>query len=121
MKDIKFTSTDCKDWKFDLNEMLLAKEKLKKMLEPETNIFGISIYENTFVPKGEIWCVNNKKEIFKIINIGNTMNSSKLYRFILWWQKLVRKIKAYCRKVAYLQKEAIEFDEEIKQYMEGKK
>ena len=68
-------------------EFTFLEEKLNR--HSWGTLFGIPIVLNHYVPQGEVWCVNNKEEIFKIINIGN----SKLYRFILWWQKLLKRIK----------------------------
>lgn len=35
--------------------------------------------------------------------------------------KIYNAVKAYCHKLAELQQEAIKFNEEMKQYLEGKK
>lgn len=54
----------------------------------KNKLFDIPITINPLVPKDEIWFIDNKGNIFKIINIGN----SKLCRFILWWQKLIERL-----------------------------
>jgi len=79
-------------FKLDLNAMIETAYK-SRVTKPK--ITGIPIITNPLVPKGEIWCVNNKEDIYKIIGIGN----SKLYRFILWWQKLVERIRNWIKNL----------------------
>lgn len=67
------------------------KDNEKEMRLGKVGAFGgIPINISPFVPKGEIWCINNKQEVCRIINVGN----SKLYRFINWYQKLFKKISS---------------------------
>jgi hypothetical protein len=86
------TSTEYggKEFKLDLNDILEAKLLLENSTKSKSSMFGIPIFINPLVPDGEIWCINNKEDIYKIINIGN----SKIYKFILWCQKVIQIIKA---------------------------
>jgi hypothetical protein len=91
LESTEWTSTDPNEngLTLDLNAMIETAYKSIIAERPKTLLFGIPVVLNSYVPEGEIWCVNNKEEIFKIINIGN----SKLYRFILWFQHIIQSIK----------------------------
>ncbi len=102
---------------FNYDDCIEAMLLLKMDKPKEPSLFNMPITINRYIPKNEMWFVDSEGTISKIVNIGN----SKLYRFILWWQKIVTKVKAYCKKLADYQSEIIKFNEEFKQYMGGKK
>ena len=87
MKFDNITSSNLKtENKTSFKEMYKIYNELKIN---QAKIWGIPVKFNSLIPENEVWVMKNRDVAFKIINIGN----SKLYKFILWWQEFVRKIK----------------------------
>ena len=80
---------------FNLNEMIEIATKLKITEPKKPSLFNMPISINPLIPKNEMWFVDCEGTISMIVKISN----SKLYRFILWWQTIVERIRNWIKKL----------------------